>query len=75
MQHHELPAWCHLIYACGYNVIFVTESWLYNDIPTSLLDPDDCFDVTGKITEVEGYAALYQKITIPDHFSSLIVLF
>ena len=42
---NKLPEWYHLIYAGGYDVIFVTESWLNNDIPTSLLDPDDCFDV------------------------------
>jgi len=42
---NKLPEWYHLIYACSYDVIFVTESWFNDDVPTSLRDPDDCFDV------------------------------
>ena len=42
---NKLPEWYHLIYSGGYDIITVTESWLNNNIPASLLDPESHFDV------------------------------
>ena len=42
---NKLPEWYHLMYACNYDIIFVTETWLNSEIPSSLLDPNSCFDV------------------------------
>ena len=42
---NKLPEWYHLIYACDYDIIFITESWLNCEVPTKLLDPHDYLDV------------------------------
>jgi len=42
---NKLPEWYHLLYGCDNDIIFVTETWLHGEIPSSLLDPDGRFDV------------------------------
>ena len=42
---NKLPEWYYLIYACDYDIILVTESWLNCELPSNLLDPHDYFDV------------------------------
>ena len=35
----KLSEWNHLIYACDYDIILITETWLNSEIPSNLLDP------------------------------------
>ena len=56
---NKLHEWYHLIYDCNLDMIFVTESWLNNDVPSSLLDPQNNTkrsSMTGE--QVEGRSVL-----------------
>jgi len=41
----KFPEWYCLIYACDYDIIFVTEIALSSQIPSSMFDPHDGFSV------------------------------
>ena len=42
---NKLPEWYKLIYEHNFDMIFITESWLYDGFPSSLLDPYNRFYV------------------------------
>ena len=45
---NKLPDLHNVLYAGKYDCVFVTESWLYADIPNGLLDPDNKYSVYRK---------------------------
>jgi len=38
----------HLLYIDNYDIAFITETWLHNDIPNGLLDPNESYNVVRK---------------------------
>jgi len=77
---NKLPEWYHLIYACNYDIIFVTETWLSNQIPSSMLDLHDGYSVIrcdrkdsrgGGVCCLVSKKLKHREIEIPSRFSSL----
>ena len=73
----KLPEWHHFIYSGEHDVIFFTESWLKDTIPTSHIDPESAYNVVSRDPHVRGgdVCALisksiqYADVSIPELFS------
>ena len=74
----KLTEWYHFLYTSEHDIILVTESWLKDSIPTSLVDPENAYNVircdrhgrAGGVCALIAKDIQYIEVSIPELFSA-----
>jgi hypothetical protein len=76
----KLSQWHHFLYSGEHDVILVTESWLKDTIPTSLVDPEQAYNVLrcdrkgrggGGVCVLVAKDIQCVEVSIPEQFSTV----